>query len=162
DAHGRDVAEEAEMTERIVRETLEQMLSPWFVLASEVRCRLGDQWLRIDYLATPKIDGFPYSRFGIETKRGDYYAGNFRNYTRGLKQAADYTHAEVDGERIGVVFLFPGPPEKSELDPRNDFYRGMIGGADRAFGQFRVGTIVIRQWRDGPELQFRMNGDRVW
>jgi hypothetical protein len=134
-------------TEGDARIYLEQLLAPWFHLRPEVNAAFGSQVLRVDYVAFPK-DGsdFPYPRFGIEVKRG--YQNHFKHYSAALKQAIDYTQCLVDGRRLGVVFLFPGLPEE----------QGMVRGAHRLAGQFRVGTIRVRY----GQPRFDMCGGRLW
>jgi len=131
-------------SEAEARADLEALLGPWFILQAEVPCWFGGQWLRIDYMASPRGDvDFPYDSFGVEVKRG--YRG-FNQYTAALKQAIDYTHCEVGDRRIGVVFVYPGTPREG------------AGGADRLAGQFRVGTI-----RRAHELpRFEICGGKLW
>lgn len=134
---------------------LEALLDPWFILEAEVPCWFGGQWLRIDYMASPRGDvDFPYDSFGVEVKRG---FREFRQYTAALKQAIDYTNCEVGDRRIGVVFVYPGTPREG----------GMTGGADRLAGQFKVGTIRrdIRRYapfNEGGLPRFEICGGKLW
>lgn len=143
-------------TEQEARESLESLLAPWFSLRPEVDCLFESQWLRIDYVARPKMNvDFPYPEFGIEVKTGIY--DGFRNYTGALKQAIDYTNCTIDGRRLGVVFLFPG------ISDIHDDIGGMARGANRLAGMFKAGIIVPERWDGSPAIpRFEMSGGRLW
>jgi hypothetical protein len=145
-------------TEKDAYAHLEQLLTPYFALRSQVPCFYGDQRLRIDYTATPKDPSFPFQQeFGIEVKSGDYT--EFNNYTAGLRQAINYAGSEVDGRPLGLAFLFPGVTDGiNNFDPRS----GMFGGANRLAGKFGVGQIVVDARWGAPMPRFEINGGRLW
>jgi hypothetical protein len=143
-----------------LRETLGQS----FYLTPEVWLRnpLCDANLRVDILAAPKREGFPFDLFGIEIKRfecegGDYVSAlaQCEDYRRCV--VADFRHKDLCGLQLGAVFLFRG---RRQLGVgRYDDSHQVRYGAIRAAGKRNVGEIVLHRWEG---LRFEISDNPVW
>ena len=147
------------ISEDAARQWLQPRLEPHFFLLPEVRLKLGNNRLRIDWLAAPRPPNrFLYPFFGIELKRGLSDGGD---YCAALHQSVDYTHATIDdrrctktfGMRLANVYLFPGMPDQWP-SPEANMFR-----VNRLIGRFHVGLIYEHKWSG---LYFAMCADRQW
>jgi hypothetical protein len=150
------------ISEDAARTYLEQLLEPYFKLVPEVRIKVGDNRLRIDYVALPRPgNDFQFTHCGIEVKRG-FSEG--KEYLAALKQSADYVDANIDdprakkfhGRRLDNVYLWPGMPEA--WSPYGDNGPNMFW-VTRAYGRHHVGLIYETK-HQGP--YFAMCADRQW
>ncbi len=143
---------------------LRETLDPSFYLTPEVWLRnpLSDANLRIDFLAAPKRDDFPFDLFGIEIKRhgcegSDYVSAlaQCEDYRRCV--VADFNHKNVCGLQLGAVFLFRGQWQLGV--GRYDDENAIRCGAIRAFGKRNVGEIVLHRYQ---AVRFEICDQPIW
>jgi hypothetical protein len=125
----------------------ERTLETDFHLLSEAWLRdpLTSVDLRIDLLAWPKIENFPFDLMGVEVKRP---VRQNRDYVAALKQCVDYRRAVVVDDRcqhcfgwmLAAVFLFCG------RESHDTVHHDGVYGAARLAGRFNVGELVRHPW----------------
>lgn len=138
---------------------LRPRLETYFKLIPQVRIRhlISDNILKIDYLARPLYDDFPFPWFGVELKKS--LRGG--DYNQALHQCLDYTHCEVIdtrtprllNRRIKRVYLFPGLPDGFGAPGPTPFW------LNRFVGTFHVGLIYFHEYQG---LTFAACADRQW
>lgn len=154
------------MTEPLVSARLRRDLADCFWLVPEVEIR-DPAWgydFRIDYVAIPKIDTFPFDHVGIEVKRADCSGSDFY---QALKQCGDYTRCVVVDPRaerlfglnLRAVFLFRDRTRTVGADTRQNELEVERRGAVRAVGKQNVGELVRD---DKLGLTFEISDTALW
>jgi len=132
-----------------------RLLEPHFHLLEEVRLRdpLTAIDLRVDLLAWPKAEDFPFDLVAVEVKRP---IREGRDYVSALKQCMDYRRSViVDGRCkrcfgwvLPAVFLFHGRPCNGSPNHEHPSCYGAI----RLAGRLNIGELV-RHAYDGARLE---------
>jgi hypothetical protein len=147
-------------TEEQNREQILTLLEPHFDLYREVWLRdpLTSLDMRIDVLAVPREEDFPFDPLGVEVKRSNPAIGH---RTQAFKQAIDYRRCVLNDQRlksyrcawVPAVAVYMGGPS----------YRLQIGDPDRELvrlaGKFNVGLFVRHRWSG---LQLEICGEPIW